>query len=702
MPNSSFLLNDEQRELVMLEDAGSIFLEGPAGAGKTTAVVARLLRLLSSGVPGDSILVILPQRTLGTPYLKALSMAEVVSGGAVSILTASGLAQRMVELFWPLVAEDAGFKNPYTPPVFLTLETAQYHIARLVTPLLDQGYFDSVVIDRNRLFSQILDNLNKSAVVGFPYTEIGERLKSAWIGTPGQLRVYDDAQFCASLFRQTCLENNLLDFSLQVEVFWKHVWRLNLCRKYLSRTYRHIIADNLEEDTPFTHNLLAEWIPGLDSMLMVFDNQAGFRRFLGADPGSAYLLKDLCTMHRNFSTSLVTSTSIAALNAHIEYRSYHLPPPMPVEDPRPALQFHTSRYYPQMLDWVAEQTSSLIIDQGVPPSEIVILAPYLSDALRYGLIHRLEALSVPVSSHRPSRSLREEPATHALMTLAKIAHPDWNLPVTKYDLANTLLQTIGGCDLVRSHLLAEVNYRSRDKLIQLQPFERINPTTQERITYVVGERYERLRLWLESYRKSPSLELDHFLATLFGEVLSQPGFQFHTGFDAGTVTARLIESVCKFRRVAASSLLERGIQTGQEYIRMVEQGVIAAQYLQSWQLQETDAVLVAPAYTFLMRNSPVTVQFWLDIGSRSWSDRLSQPLTHPYVLSRTWPRDRVWTDADEVETSQQELFYLITGLLRRCRRQVFLGLSDLGEQGFEQRGPLLRVINRVLQAYAAR
>ena len=60
--------------------------------------------------------------------------------------------------------------------MFLTLETAQYYMAHLVRPLLEQGYFESVTIDRNRLYSQILDNLNKAAVVGFPHTKIGEMM----------------------------------------------------------------------------------------------------------------------------------------------------------------------------------------------------------------------------------------------------------------------------------------------------------------------------------------------------------------------------------------------------------------------------------------------------------------------------------------------------------------------------------------------
>lgn len=135
---------------------------------------------------------------------------------------------------------------------------------------------------------------------------------------------------------------------------------------------------------------------------------------------------------------------------------------------------------------------------------------------------------------------------------------------------------------------------------------------------------------------------------------------------------------------------------------MVEDGVLAAQYVGAWQEPDarTDAVLLAPAYTFLMMNRPVDYQFWLDIGSRGWYERLYQPLTHPYVLSRQWDGQRQWGDADEHAASQERLYRLTAGLLRRCRKQVFLGLSELGEQGFEQRGPLLWAFNQVLRQLA--
>jgi hypothetical protein len=98
-----------------------------------------------------------------------------------------------------------------------------------------------------------------------------------------------------------------------------------------------------------------------------------------------------------------------------------------------------------------------------------------------------------------------------------------------------------------------------------------------------------------------------------------------------------------------------------------------------------------------MSNRPVDYQFWLNVGGGGWWERLYQPLTHPYVLSRHWSSDATWTDGDEVESRQEALFRLTLGLIRRCRRGVFLGLSDLGEQGYEQKGVLLQAIQRVLR-----
>ena len=160
-----------QRQIVESSLDSRLFVSGISGTGKTRAGVERIRYLLANGVPADSILLLTPQRTLQESYLDLLDSPERIAGGEVTSATVGGLARRMCDLFWPLAVQGTGFNNPDQPPVFLTLETAQYFMAHLVRPLIDErGYFDSVTIDRNRLYSQIIDNLNKAAIVGFPHT----------------------------------------------------------------------------------------------------------------------------------------------------------------------------------------------------------------------------------------------------------------------------------------------------------------------------------------------------------------------------------------------------------------------------------------------------------------------------------------------------------------------------------------------------
>lgn len=691
MPSLSLL----QRQIIESPLNARLFVSGVTGTGKTTAGVERIRFLLDQGIPADSILLLTPQRTLQEPYLNLLESPNRMAGGEVTPATIGGLARRMCDLFWSLAAEEAGFHNPDQPPIFLTLETAQYYMAHLVRPLIEErGYFDSVTINRNRLYSQIIDNLNKSAIVGIPYTQIGAQLDAAWFGDPAQRRVYADAQDCVTLFRQYCLEHNLLDFSLQMEVFKNHLWQNDQARSYLIQTYRHLIYDNVEEDVSSSHDILDQWVPEFESALLLYDLGAGYKKFLGGDPASGYELSRRCDDAIELSESFVSSPNVIQLsNALVS--AINGQGDIEADGSQPAMEFIMTHFHPEMLDEVVAKIR-MLLEAGTPASEIVILAPYLSDSLRFSISNRFDAAGIPWRSNRPSRSMRDEPASKALLTLSALAHPQWNVHPSKFDVAHALMFALN-TDLIRSQLLTDIIYGQRD--LRLSTFDQINPETQERITYALGARYSTLREWIENYRNEASLPLDFFLRRLFGEVLSQPDFGFHTNLDAVRIAASLVESIKKFRNAMEPIQNLNDFDLGMEYITMLQDGVIAAQYLESWRSEDKEAVLVAPAYTFLMMNRPAAYQFWLDPGSDGWSQRVSQPLTHPYVLSRYWDSSsgRVWLDSDEVEMEIETLSRLVGGLLARCREKVFLALSDLGAAGFEQRGALLRAFQKVLQ-----
>lgn len=743
-----------------IESFNTLFLSGPFGSGKTTLAIERIRWLLAQErVRGDDIIVLVPQPTLAQTYYQALRGPDMPPGPLVRVTTLSGFARNALELYWPLIASEAGFVDSQKEPTFLNLETSQYHMAHFVDAAIGRADFDGIRIVRSHIISQILDNLNKAALHGFGVDETYQRLELAVPSGAQRTRRMNSLRAALRIsheFRQLCLQETLIDFSLQIELFRQRVLINEWSRTHLFRSHRHLIADNVEEDNYTAHQLLQAWIPHLDSALIVSDTDAGYRLFLGADPKGVSDVANICTEQIQHQKSYTTSSALetliqrierailgnrtvsqtsdndsvetssavqypvnskeqtadASLNENSLTGNPSLENGLPIEIPDTV-----SRFYPQMIERVVNEIQTLVHDEGVPPGEIAILAPYVSDALRFSLQSRLSEVGIDSTTHRPSRALQDEPASRSLLTLAALAHPDWGIRPAPPDVTLTLTLCIADLDPVRAHLLSRIIYPPRQGQIELGRFGQLIPDMQQRITYTIGERYDRLWEWLYDYRASAELvPLDQFMARLFGEVLSQPGFGFHNDYDAARIANQLVQSARNFRWAledTKTSVHQRGRQQngqetnnvpggklsptelGREYLRLIESGALGALFVPGWRTVE-DAVFLSPTYTFLMRNRTVDVQFWIDIGSGGWWERLFQPLTHPHVLYRHWPANQLWTDYEEFTTRQDTMRRLLLGLVRRTRQRIYIGLSDYSESGFEQRGPLLMLINRLL------
>jgi len=274
--------------------AGSIFVEGPPGSGKQAYLLQHIADLISDGAPPYSLLVLLPDRPARERLRQAL--AAVLRGrlGGLELHTYYSLAQRMVALFWPLIAPPAGFAHSSRPPTFLTYETAQHLMSRIVEPLLEQGYFEGLATRRQRLLSQLLDNLNKAAINGFSHTEIGTRLSAAWSGDDDRRRSYRQAQTCADRFRQHCLDHNLLDVSLTIEAFHRYLVEDPVFWNYFTGRYRHLVAANVEETVPVAQDLARRLLPVQETALLTHETGGGYRVFLGIDSAGARRLADAC------------------------------------------------------------------------------------------------------------------------------------------------------------------------------------------------------------------------------------------------------------------------------------------------------------------------------------------------------------------------------------------------------------------------
>jgi len=683
------ILNIDQERLLNIPLNCSVFLEGEFGTGKTTTAIARLGQLMAH-FPGFQILVLVPQRSLGKPYIKYIDQQLQYSGSLPNLSTLGSLTRRMVSLFWPVISKEAGFLNPSLPPQFLSTETAQYCMEKAITPFLEQGFFQSLVLTRNRLYGQILDDLNKTAIIRFPLNEISHWLKSVSNLETGLSKAFDQVLICATEFRKYCFLNNLVDYSLQVELFFKHLWNKDIFKEYFYKNFRVLIADNVEEDVPAAHDLIKEWIPNFDSSLILFDQYGGFRSFLGADPQSGASIKSLCEKNEYFKNKIDQNKSLISFSAALhdcisqERRSsvnYDFSDVLTIND------YH---FYPEMIASVCSQIKMLVDSQKARPGEIVILSPYLSDALNFSISTVLGSLRIPNRSSRPSQMYIKDPRIRAFFTFAKFAHPQWQLQISLYELRNALMVILPNLDIVKADLIVKTLFSVKQSSEGLRSFDTItNHQMQERITFSIGEKLERLNGWIKDYRSRDPLPLDVFFSEIFGELLSQKGFGLFADFNAASRIDQMTRSIRVFRQFSTQVLGMDDISAGIEYIRSVENGLLPSAIL-NFEEREGDSVLIAPAHTFLMENSKVEFQFWLDIGSLGWWERLNQPLTNPYLLNRNRDLDLLWTEADEFETNRAGMERIVKGLINRCGKMIFVSTVRTNENGSEQRGPLLQ------------
>ncbi len=689
-------LTPAQRTIVAapFDQGQRLFVRGPAGAGKTTALQRRLISLLAAGVPSYTVLTLLTEQDAAEGYRTALAEAGMGPYSDLHLVTFSGLAREMVALFWPLLARPAGFAAPHRPPIFLSYDLAQIHMKQVITPMLEEGAFEGLRMRPQQILSQLLDNLNRAALNGLTLDEMEARLVRTWTGAPEHTRYFYQAGDAARRFRQRCLDANLVDLSLVVQLFQNHLLDHPLFQTYFTERYRHLLVDNVEELPPAGAQFLRTLLSERDSAVLVYDQGGGYKRYLAADPEGAAALEDLCHELVAMPESMTTGRPLTAL-ANLVQRRLVGPAGLTFPGAEQAIiQTINPRYRREMIQDVVALITESLLPQGSAPADIAIITPYLDGALRYGLTQGLAAAGVPHRLLRRRSSPRDDTLVRAWLTLAMLAHPHWGLAPSQYDVAEALTMAVEGLDRPRAALAARRLYDPTE--LRLGPTDGLSEADVDRLGSQAVEQIGTLQSWLERW---PGTEpLDRFLGHLFADLLSAPPFRptggAHRPLRQAAVCDWLIRAAARFRRAAPALGLAELADQGQVFIESILEGIVSGT-----PPPEADAppsseegVTIATLYAYLLTGPPVQIQVWLETGATGWWETPRQPLSNAFVLAPGWDADRPWTEADSFAVRNQLLARLVRGLCARCGRGVVLASSHLDRRGERQDGPLWRAL----------
>lgn len=671
----------------------TLFLTGRAGTGKTTALQQRLLHLLRSGEPAYTVLVLVGDPTQRDSFSETIRSSDIGSFAELKLVHYSQLAREMVILFWPLVARDAGFAAAFRPPTFLGYDLAQLLMWQTIQPMLDSGAFVDLRLRPQQIVSQLLDTLNRAALNNLDIFAATQRQIDSWAGEKDHVRNLMQARDAATAFRERCLENNLLDLSLTTATFNQHVLAHPEFSRYFSERFRHLIVDNVEEQTPAGQAFIAQLLDKTVSTTIVYDTDGGYRRFLAADPvGSADFEHHAATTF-TFTESFTGQESLNALAAVVKGALQGAPVPQAVAAARGAvISVVSERYRREMVFALASELAKLVYEQGVHPRDIAIIAPYLDGAVRYSLTQALKRVGLPTNAVRRRASPREEPRVRAWLTWLALAHPEWGVFPTAFDVAEALTLSIDGLDPARASLATQHLYRPNT--LVLHDSAELTEPIAARIGVDLLTLVDKIRIWLTE--NGGTYPLDQFIYHLFNDLLAGRDFQPTPDIAGAAVCDWLVRTAGYLVESAARLELNDAAAIGQAFLNSINQGLISSNPPDTGDPPDPDGIVITTIYGFLLRSQAAHVQVWLDTAASGWWDIPRQPLSNAFVLTQSWNPERAWTMTEEIDIRNELLARIVRGLTARCRDGVILATSDLDRRGARQDGALWRALTPVL------
>lgn len=695
-------LTPAQQETV--QSGGASFLQGQAGTGKSTALMHRLRRLLHEGESPYAILILVAEAGDRRRFLHFLEAAGIGEPRDLQVTTFTYLAREMVQQFWPLVARPAGFERPFQRPIYIRYDLAQLLMWRIVRDMMAAGAFADLPLRPQQIVSQILDTINRAALNRLSLKEAERRQVQSWAGEPADARHLREAAQAAQAFRAHCRRNSLLDVSLAVRVFDTQLLQHQEFNRYFRERFRHVLVDNLEEQTSAGQQFVAGLLDVLQSSALAFDHGGGYKQLLSADPTGARQLAQLCDRTISFEQQFVSRPALVHLANFVERRllsiqgASDLPAPEQTQLAGDALLgVATGRYRHEMAQNAVQHLAQLLAERNIEPEEAAIIAPGLDGALRYALSGAMRAANLPFSLLRRRSSPRDEPLVRTWLTWLALAHPHWQRPPPAYDVAEALSLTVQDLDPARAELLSNALYRAEEGA--LGAADELASDLAQRVGEDSVQAVETLRRWLLDHEE---LDLDDFLSELYAFLQSEPGLRAHEEQGASKLADWLVALSARLQQTAPPMELQSPEAVGRAFLNAIDEGLVTTDPPQLGEPPERRGVIITTIHGYLLSYETSRLQLWFDVSNPTWWDIPQQPLSNPFVLAPDWPADSPWTLADAYQRRNEILSHIIRGLSVRCRDGVLLSVSTLNQRGQRQDSPLWRALQPLIESEPAR
>ena len=625
----------------------------------------------------------------------------------ITTATPAGFIQNEVTLFWPVLVETLDLSPQF--PMKLRPENEQELATQLWRPQLDAGQLDVPGWTETQTVRRALDFLQLAAVSGIPAENLPTLLAAGIPAGIATLEVWETSAQAAITWRDWCLQQGFLTYSIATELYWQHLLPHPLYQEKFSQRFCGLFADDVDEYPAIFADLL-RWGQTWKLPTAVTWNPDGKVRIgIGADPDATVSLRPQAvveTLPATASNSLATTWADSLVETVLN----------PIATPQPigSMRLIQTTSRGELLRQTAEAIAHAIQNTQVQPGDIAVIGPGFDAIARYSLAEILQKQGIPVASLNDQRPLVSTPLVRSVLTLIPFVYSGLGRLLDADAVAEMLVVLSQSptanpsqawfervhIDPVRAELLVDHCFQpdpEQPDLLEVTEFPR-----WDRLGYQATEAYNTLRQWIAQQRQARQQRLITSPVNLIDRAIQAFLWRGnYLPYDQLAALRELMETAQHFWAVQdrlrqRQQLTNAGPETllspVGRFLHLLQQGIVTANPFPVKPLEPNQqGVTLSTVFQYRSQRLTHRWQVWLDASSPRWLTGTDELFGYPIFL-QDWS-GQPWT-VDFIEQSHEaRLERILRDLLGRTTEQIVLCHSDLAVNGQAQTGPLLPLID---------
>ena len=604
-----------------------MLIKGDIKSNRFNTLVEKFISLVNSGVPTNSILVILQ-----TPNDKNRFITEVLEKVDTSVLeklnihTFHGLIYNSISDNWVFLEKIIPTKKHSILPNLVGLEVSQLILKDILKDIKVKGYNSkkSLLHQIFRRYSLILQNVLTEKEI----EEKSEILKEGFA---------EDAHKIIKTLLARTLTYRSFDYLRQMPLF-KYIFQNT---KYFEGI-EYLIVDDADEFTPAAFAFFKTL--NLKDIFIGFDSPGNSRvGYLGADPEfETHLYKlykelpeTLESKHNNdadkiYSNIVENKENILENMSYISYSKRA-----------------------EMIDAGVQKINDLLA-KGIKPTEIAIVSPVIDDVLKFALSQKLTTFDLQFISG--SEKLADNSLIKSVLNILKIGI---NLPINEFDLRGILSDFL------------DIPIKNSKEILKSYRLKKELPVNLSQ--NYKAEKYSKFLEVIE-YLKSSESPLSEKIYYIYQTLIERISAENARKFNF------FLKQIQDFEKVFSQKEIETRVE---DIITQLENSIVSENPYSVLNIGENDIIISTPQ-KIIDNKIQTKYQIWLDISSSEWTKTDTGPLYNSWVFQKSWDRGE-YTIEDDIYLSGQKTAKVIRKLAL-CTDYIYAFSSLFDSQGVENFG----------------